>query len=146
MSFFIFLFINFFYVSTKPVQLSPTQPASVKVKVTRVSSKNGEIMAALFSSERGFPHNSSTAFKVARATPVNGIAVLEFGNVPKGTYAVALFHDTNNDGELNTNMLGIPKEGYGVSNNVKNLFSGPGYKQCAFQHTAETSLTIIMRY
>ncbi len=122
------------------------QTASVKVKVTKVSSKKGEIYAAMFASEKGFPENPDAAYKVARATAVNGTALLEFTNVPKGTYAIALFHDTNNDGELNTNFIGIPKEGYGVSNNVKNLFSGPGYKQCAFQHSAETSLTIVMRY
>jgi uncharacterized protein (DUF2141 family) len=146
MPFFIFLFISFFYVPEKPLQQTTVQAPSVKLKVTKVSSKKGEILAALFLSEKGFPDNPAAAYKVARATAVNGIATMEFINVPKGNYAVALFHDTNNDGELNTNMLGIPKEGYGVSNNVKNLFSGPGYKQCAFQHIAETSLTIIMRY
>lgn len=146
MPFFIFLFINLFPLIKLPVQQPAEQPAVVKVKVTRVSAKKGEILAALFASDKGFPDNASAAYKVARGTAVNGTATLEFSNVPKGTYAIALFHDTNNDGELNTNMLGIPKEGYGVSNNVKNLFSGPGYKQCAFQHTTETSLTIIMRY
>ena len=146
MSFFIFLFINLFHTSHPAVHPTVVQQATVKVKVTRVSSKKGEILAALFSSDKGFPDNASAAYKVARGTAVNGTATLEFSNVPKGTYAIALFHDTNNDGELNTNMLGIPKEGYGVSNNVKNLFSGPGYKQCAFQHSAETALTIIMRY
>lgn len=146
MPFFIFLFINLFQPAALYLVPEVSQPATVKVKVTRVSSKKGEILAALFSSEKGFPDNPNAAYKVARGTAVNGIATLEFSNVPKGTYAIALFHDTNNDGELNSNMLGIPKEGYGVSNNVKNLFSGPGYKQCAFQHAVETSLTIIMRY
>lgn len=146
MPFFIFLFINLFQATKLWVHQPLTQSATVKVKVTRVSSKKGEILAALFASDKGFPNNASAAYKVARGTAVNGTAMLEFSNVPKGTYAIALFHDTNNDGELNTNMIGIPKEGYGVSNNVKNLFSGPGYKQCAFQHTSETSLTIIMRY
>jgi uncharacterized protein (DUF2141 family) len=146
MPIFIFLFISFFYVPEKPMKQTAVQAPSVKLKVTKISSKKGEILAALFLSEKGFPVNADAAYKVARATAVNGIAILEFSNVPKGTYAIALFHDTNNDGELNTNLLGIPKEGYGVSNNVKNLFSSPGYKQCAFQHAAETSLTIIMRY
>lgn len=133
------------HINDLPVDNQP-QAASVKVKVTKVSSKKGEIYAAMFASEKGFPENPKAAYKVARGTAVNGTAMLEFTNVPKGTYAIALFHDTNNDCELNTNFIGIPKEGYGVSNNVKNLFSGPGYKQCAFQHSAETSLTIVMRY
>ena len=145
MPFFIFLFISLFHGNVIRTD-NQVQTSSVKVKVTKVSSKKGEIFAALFSSDKGFPEDPNAAYKVARATPVNGTALLEFTNVPKGTYAIALFHDTNGDGELNTNMIGIPKEGYGVSNNVKNLFSGPGYKQCTFQHTSETSLTIIMRY
>jgi uncharacterized protein (DUF2141 family) len=38
--------------------------------------------------------------------------------LPAGRYAVRLFHDTNGNGELDVNMLGIPREAYGFSNNA----------------------------
>lgn len=143
---FIIITIGFLLANLGHETLPVQADASVKVKVTGVSSEKGEVLAALFASSQGFPGDASAAYKVARATAANGTAMLEFSNIPRDSYAIALFHDTNNDGVLNTNALGIPKEGYGVSKNVKNLFSGPSYKQCVFQHTTETSLTIIIRY
>ena len=39
--------------------------------------------------------------------------------VPEGQIAVRLFHDENGNGKLDTNMLGIPREGYGFSKNPR---------------------------
>lgn len=119
---------------------------AVRVTVMGINQKRGEIFAALYQGEKGFPGDATKAFRTAKATPRNGEAQLTFDQVPPGTYAIALFHDENGDEVLNTNIIGIPKEGYGVSNNVKNLFSGPTYKQAAFRHQATTQLTIQLRY
>jgi uncharacterized protein (DUF2141 family) len=140
-----FLFISFFIFLNSLFAPTAEQPL-VSVTVTRVSLQKGEIYAALFNSDKGFPNDVSAAYKTARATPRNGTATLQFENVPPGNYAIALFHDANGDGKLNTNFIGIPKEGYGVSNNAKNMFSGPSFKQTVFKHNTTTQLTIIMRY
>lgn len=125
---------------------TPAEPQEIRITVTGVSKQKGEILAALYSHGDGFPGDASKAFRTAKASAQNGQAQLLFEKVPAGTYAIALFHDANGDGVLNTNLMGIPKEGYGVSNNVKNLFSGPTYKQAAFRHQATTQLTIQVRY
>ena len=52
---------------------------------------------------------------------------------PKGEYAIALWHDENNDGKLNKNWLGMPTEGYGFSNNVFGAFGPPDYEECTFK-------------
>ena len=39
-------------------------------------------------------------------------------DIPPGTYAIKLHIDENENGELDTNFLGIPKEQYGISNNI----------------------------
>ncbi|HMO32577.1 MAG TPA: DUF2141 domain-containing protein [Lacibacter sp.] len=125
---------------------SAGQPAIVRVSVIKIDGQKGDIYAALYATDKGFPMDPDRAFRTARAQAKNGSAQLQFENVPPGTYAIALFHDTNGDGTLNTNLLGIPKEGYGVSNNVKNMFSGPTFRQAAFRHQQETQLTIQVRY
>jgi uncharacterized protein (DUF2141 family) len=38
-------------------------------------------------------------------------------DVDAGTYALSIFHDVDNDNKLSTNLLGMPNEGYGFSNN-----------------------------
>jgi uncharacterized protein (DUF2141 family) len=47
---------------------------------------------------------------------------------------------------MNKNMLGIPKEGYGVSNNVKNLMSAPSFKEAKFTHKSFSELNIDLNY
>jgi uncharacterized protein (DUF2141 family) len=125
---------------------SPEAKESIKVRVTKVSTKKGEVMLALFSSSKGFPYETSYAIQKQKGNAVNGIIELSFTDIPPGTYAIALFHDTNSDGKLNTNFMGIPKEGYGVSNNTYNTFSAPGYKESSFSHSDRTELTIQMKY
>lgn len=49
-----------------------------------------------------------------------------------GYYAVAMYHDENNDGHMNTNLLGIPTEGYGFSNNPKLRLGPPSLNQVRF--------------
>lgn len=125
---------------------SPEASGSITVRVTNVNNKKGAVMLALFSSSKGFPYETSYAIQKQKGSAVNGVIELSFTDIPAGTYAIALFHDTNNDGKLNTNFMGIPKEGYGVSNNTYNTFSAPGYKESSFSHNNMTELTIQMKY
>ena len=140
-------FSVFFILSIIACQILATGQAMIQVDVSGISSKKGEILAVLFSTEIGFPNDASKAFKTAKAVPVNGKAILQFSQIPDGKYAIALFHDINGDGKLNTNMLGIPKEGYGVSNNIRNLFSAPGFEESSFRHgKTKTNLSITIQY
>ena len=47
--------------------------------------------------------------------------------LPHGEYAISVFHDQNSDGELNTNIFGIPKEPVGFSNDAKGSFGPPDF-------------------
>jgi uncharacterized protein (DUF2141 family) len=136
------LMISFFAANPATVR----GQGEIKVRVTAVNKKKGEVMLALFASSKGFPYETSYAIQKIKGNTLNGSLELSFSNIPPGTYAIALFHDTNGDGKLNTNFMGIPKEGYGVSNNTYNTFSAPGYKESSFSHNARTELTIQMKY
>lgn len=65
---------------------------------------------------------------------VEGKEVVEvtFENVPPGTYAVAIFLDKNDNGKIDTNMFGIPKEKYGFSNNKYPLTRAATFEESAF--------------
>ena len=52
-----------------------------------------------------------------QARPSGDSARFVFKNVPAGSYAVLLTHDENDNGKLDTNLVGMPVEGYGFSNN-----------------------------
>ena len=124
-----------------------TQRGDIDVTVTGISNQKGEIMVALFDSPEGFPQNPGKAIKLGKCPAQKGNVVIHLKEVPPGKYAIALFHDTNGDAILNTNFLGIPKEGYGVSNNIKNKMSAPKYQQAIFVHgEGPSSLTIFINY
>ena len=57
---------------------------------------------------------------------------MEFDDLPEGEYAISIFHDENNNNELDTNFLGIPKEGLGASNDARGHFGPPKYKDVKF--------------
>ena len=124
-----------------------TGNAPIRINVTNVSTKKGNILVALYNSDKGFPGGKEGAIRTATGLAQNEKCLIVIDNVVAGNYAVALFHDTNGDSKLNSNFLGIPKEGYGFSNNAANLFSAPKFKQAAFIHgNVVTDITIQMKY
>lgn len=57
-----------------------------------------------------------------------------------------LYHDKNADGELNRNFLGIPKEPFAFSNNVKPKFSKPVFEECKFSLEQNLVLHVSLGY
>jgi uncharacterized protein (DUF2141 family) len=53
-------------------------------------------------------------------------------HLPPGEYALSIFYDSNDNGELDTNFIGIPKEPVALSNNARPKFGPPKYKDAVF--------------
>lgn len=84
-------------------------------------------------------HTVNTFMKAAplatlKATPENGKATVTFENIATGTYGITLFLDTNGNGTMDFEANGMPKEMYGVSNNVMN-FGPPQWSDAKFEVT-----------
>lgn len=102
------------------------------VKVTGISAAKGKILLAVFNQEAGFPDDSNKAYKLEQVAARTGTVEVVLQDLPPGTYAIAVFHDANSDGKLNTNALGVPKEAYGFSNNARPTFRAPNFKEAGF--------------
>jgi uncharacterized protein (DUF2141 family) len=63
---------------------------------------------------------------------INGEASLTIDSLQYGTYAIKVFHDENSNGEFDTNVLGIPSEDYGFSNNASGWFGPPRWEKAKF--------------
>jgi uncharacterized protein (DUF2141 family) len=71
----------------------------------------------------------------------------DFLDIPPGTYALAVIHDEDMNGKLDTNWLGVPTEGYGFSNDAKAWLSAPAFSAASFQYDGQNlELTISLRY
>jgi uncharacterized protein (DUF2141 family) len=68
-----------------------------------------------------------------------------FNQLPPGKYAVAVFHDKNNNGIMDKNLVGMPTERYGFSNNVRELFSAPSFNDAAIDLSSDRTIGITVK-
>jgi uncharacterized protein (DUF2141 family) len=74
----------------------------LSVRLVELRSNSGRIGCALFSTERGFPKDRSAAAQTKWCPIANRESTCSFDPTPAGTYAVACFHDENNNGRMDT--------------------------------------------
>jgi uncharacterized protein (DUF2141 family) len=120
----------------RPAILAQAQPAPanlIHVEIGGLRNNKGQVVCGLYSSADGFPKDGDKALARAESAVSNGHAVCEFPEVKAGTYAVSVFHDENSNGKLDTNFMGIPREGVGASNNAKGHFGPPKFDAAAFR-------------
>lgn len=126
---------------------SAANAADLSVRVTGLSTRNGNLAVCLWEDGRSFPDCSRSSSAQRLVVPASAAAKpIVFRGLKPGTYAVSVIHDENGDGRLNTNFLGIPQEGYGVSNNAAPRFSAPRFKASAFAVKGDTTQSIRLVY
>lgn len=106
--------------------------ATLQVIVTGIRNGNGTVNVCVYTTNKGFPDCSKDPALTSRRQPaVPGTVRFEF-NVDPGLHAVSVLHDENNNGRLDTNFLGIPREGVGVSNNPPPRRGPPDFSEAEF--------------
>lgn len=124
--------------------LSTLYSADITVEIKNISSKKGKIRIALFDNPKEFKKKRGA---VARAIlPIKSNRLhYTFTKIPKGNYAIALFHDENSNQKLDYNFFGIPTEGYAFSNNPK-VFGEPSFEDAQFELKKSTKMTLRVKY
>ena len=110
------------------------QGSLIHVEIDGLRNDKGQVLCALFSSAADFPKNSDKAIAHAKSRISEGHAVCEFPGVTPGRYAVSVFHDENSNGKMDTNFVGIPREGVGASKNARGHFGPPKFEDGAFRY------------
>ena len=123
----------FVFVAASPTQSPSPQANRIHVEIDGLRNDKGQVMCALFSSAEGFPRDNDKAVAHVKGAISHGQASCEFSDIPIGTYAVSIFHDENSNGKMDTNFMGIPREGVGASNNATGHFGPPKFSAAAFQ-------------
>jgi len=108
----------------------------IRTEITGARSDKGQVMCALFVAPgKGFPGKVQDAIAHTHSAITNGSAVCEFSGIAPGQYAVSVFHDENSNGKMDTNFIGMPKEGVGASNDAKGHMGPPKFAAAAFRYT-----------
>jgi uncharacterized protein (DUF2141 family) len=114
---------------------------TIRVVAEGLRSAEGQVRMSLFARAEGFPEDGERALQWGFATMLQERATMIFTPVAPGTYAVAVLHDEDGNGEMRKGWFGRPKEGWGVSRNAKGNFGPPRFEDAAFEVAGDT-LTI----
>ena len=125
----------------------PAQPG-IHVEMLGIRNSTGAVACALFEAPEGFPTEFMRFAANLMMVRVRGAkATCSFEQIPLGTYALAVIHDENRDGKLDTDWMGLPKEGYGFSNDAKGIVGAPSFQAASFSYNGQSlQMTITLQY
>ena len=118
----------YFLIST---YIIPIENPQLTINIENIEVVDGYIRIGVFNESDKFLKKGFT-FKNYKIAVENSTVTIIIDDLPKGEYAFILYHDKNNDGKMNRKFIGIPKEPYGFSNNVRPKLSKPTFEECKF--------------
>lgn len=131
------------YITIATCYSGSLMAANVHLDITDITALNGDILVVLYDSPEDY--SQSNAPLASRKIPASAETIsTAFADLPAGDYAIKLFHDENSNGQLDSNMMGLPKEGYGFSNNA-GRFGPASFEEAKFSVTEDTNISIKIR-
>ena len=123
MKIFLLVLLNVFY---SPMKFTET---TLTVEISNIKLAKGEIRIGVFKKGTKITGKADFGQVLVASGQATERAVFR---VPAGRYAVAIYHDINNNKRLDNNFVGYPKEPFGFSNNFRPVISPPDFEDCAF--------------
>ncbi|MCG8634549.1 MAG: DUF2141 domain-containing protein [Desulfobacterales bacterium] len=128
------LFLTIIILLT-PAFAAANQPSSsqgsIAVEITGFENSQGVARVALANSRENY--ESETPFRGFNFKIVNNRVSETITGLPYGEYAVKVYHDENQNNEMDTRMFGIPTERYGFSNDARGSFGPPEFEKASFR-------------
>ncbi|PKI18145.1 hypothetical protein CXF71_00705 [Colwellia sp. 12G3] len=113
--------------------------AELTINISDVNQGKGHVMVGLYSGSEAFSQGKASFGSRVKADKTQEQVV--FKDLPAGEYAIKIYQDENSNQKLDFNFIGIPKEGYGFSNNV-GRFGSPNYQEAKFTVKEKTEIQI----
>ena len=112
--------------------------ASLTIELSGLAKAEGDVYISVWDNPDDWLGESTTArLAVVIADALVDDLVVAKLMLPPGDYAISIYYDVNNNGDLDTNFIGIPKEPVALSNNAKAKLGPPKYKDAVFSLTSE---------
>lgn len=129
-------FMNAIVLFLLAMLAAPVLLAQNKLVVTVEGIRGGEgsVMVGLFGSKQTFLKKAT----YGKVVSVRGNVIkVTFEDITPGDYGISIIHDANNNGELDTNALGIPREGFAFGNNAMGIFGPPSFDKAKVTVTTD---------
>lgn len=100
---------------------------TLNIEVVNLKNNEGFLILGLFD------ENKKEVVTVKNIIIVDRKTNIKIDSLKSGKYVVRFWHDSNKNGKLDTNFLGIPKEEFGNSNNIQPKFGPPKFEEMIFE-------------
>ena len=119
---------------------------TLTVHITNIEGIKGDILIGLYTASENFG-SIDDVYKQGKITKIDRESnIYRFIDIPDGKYALSIFHDENSNNELDKGLFGIPKEGYGFSNNIRPILRSATFEESEFGLSEDSNLTIEIGY
>ena len=115
--------------------------ADLSIVITGLKNTDGQVLIALFDGPESFPETASSAMSSQKLSISGDTVRASFMGLPTGVYAVSFVHDENRN-DIMDKRMGIPREKYGVSNNIRMGFGPPSFNEAKFYIKGDTTIYI----
>jgi len=113
--------------------------SELTVSIENLKNSTGKVIVDLLDQHEATVINRSCQI-------ADNTCILVFKDLPPGMYAIQFIHDENGNDELDTNFLGIPKEGFGFSNDAFGRFGPKDFEEWLFPVVGDTTIRMVTRY
>jgi uncharacterized protein (DUF2141 family) len=113
--------------------------SSLTVEIVELESNKGVVIVDLLDTTEESVRD--TTVKIS-----DNKCIIVFEDVKNGQYAIRYFHDENSDEEMETNFLGIPKDGFGFSNDAMGKFGPKDFSEWLFEVSVDTTIKMTTKY
>ena len=120
---------------------SPTTTHNFTIEVTNIKTVKGHVYFALYNNPKNFP-KGERFYKRVKVKVGKSSVRYTFKGLANGDYAVAVYHDKNDDNKCNLNLIGVPTEGYGFSRNFRPILSVPKFNDCKINLNTDKTTSI----
>jgi uncharacterized protein (DUF2141 family) len=121
-------------------QLAFAQTVKLTIIIDKIAPVAGNLELGIYNNAKEFPKEGNE-YK-AITCPVNANIKIITVNLPIGEYAIAVYHDKNKNNKCDKNLLRIPTEAYGFSNNIKPRFSAPNFENAKLKLVEDKTIKI----
>lgn len=135
------LLLTFFSVSPSVAQSTTATKHTLSVYLKGFNDNKGNIVLSVYDSPEHFRKQALQVLRVPTATAQHQPITL---SLPAGTYAISVYQDANANGKIDRNLIGIPTELGGFSNNPRIVMGPPSFKRCAFRLEGNLHTTILL--
>ncbi|HMP98614.1 MAG TPA: DUF2141 domain-containing protein [Cyclobacteriaceae bacterium] len=120
------LIVFFFVVFSAFENKAALSTDTLTIQISNIRNERGQLIIAIFDNSKDF---LDKPYMFVRTSAVSPELEVNFENLKFGEYALSIIHDENNNDKLDTNLFGVPKEGFGFSNDAMGTFGPPSFEK-----------------